>query len=545
MFEDFNPNLITKMDKRLITDAHFPIAQLLLRASKATSPAELHTNVLYLAEVLLKLSAILRLSMVQSNKILFQAYLSSVADTLSRPSLGHWLMIFRDSSKQLENNEFCNVYRTLLLGDKKGDLPLVRAWAEECSKIHGGPFAKTKIEGPLRNGLIGFFELIVNYRNRTTGHGAILPANQLEKITHLLLSAIQEVLKNNTLLNSIKLVFAELKVVDNRNQIEWLSLHGPASFRIPNNQLALNIENNHEEVAGKVFAILEEKVFCLHPLVHYSNDGNFKEQFAFLNDVKLTNEKNISSINYMDYAYGHSLNTVMLDRQHISSLLILKLAKMSLVNISSIKQNQLSRNSWPLKNIKPIIVVASLLVSFISLIMFFSQDYQLEPASNLPILSIYKDSIISSVYDAGKPVKDPRTVSVEVRNKCSFPIQIELINLKSLTDRTDGGFAAELARRISFLLKPGQTECSREFNENSGPGIYMVFAVRLTNKSGTNPQWQAIEFNSKNIYSLNMFNKTNNTIIFSEEPVGSGYIKGAHNAEDRSTVVDKPSTPPI
>jgi len=309
------------MDKRFVNDVHFPIAQLMLRASKSISPTEMHTNAMYLAEMLLKLSAIVRLSIVQSNRDVFQSYLSNIPEILVKPSLGHWLMIFRESAIQLEKSKLAIDYEDILRTDKRIDLPAVRAWAEECSKIPSGPFEHNQIKGQLKNGLMGFFELIVNYRNKTTGHGALLPPAQLEKTTSLFLNAIQEALEKTCCLSSIKLVFAELKVIDNRNQIEWLFLHGPASFRLSSSQMPLVIENKHEKIAGKVYALIGNNLICMHPLVYYSNDGNLKEQFAFFNDIRLTAGKRIASVNYTDYAYGENMTLNVPGNRHVSCLL--------------------------------------------------------------------------------------------------------------------------------------------------------------------------------------------------------------------------------
>lgn len=314
----------TKSNTRnLLQTLPYPLAVLVLRALNSKSAPERHHSAYYLAECALKLAAAARVGVWleyagmlggAEDKPKPQTFDKDIArrlEALVLPSAGHWCEILREVSRNLADRKDAALVplapETRDLSRTPSTWTAMRAFAERAIAEECIPSDSSRQS--LKRGALGFFDIIVAYRNEVIGHGAQRTNAFYEALGELLLAATCEVLSSHALFGGMELVHARFAHGASGDQadVRFQSLTGTAT--VPTDAPA------HGAAAGRLYLIGPAGRICLHPLVVLQPDDEFgRDRIGFLNRTIRRTKKGsdggveeIRRVDYLDYASGQAL----------------------------------------------------------------------------------------------------------------------------------------------------------------------------------------------------------------------------------------------
>jgi serine/threonine protein kinase len=287
--------------RELQNELPMPLAQLLRRALRAEPGAERHLAAFYLAEASLKLAATLRIGRWLDHGAP-DADLAKRLEALVLPSLGHWCGFLRQVAEALEDDPAAAV---------RGELDRapsawagVRAFADAA--LAAGVVQRQMAQRAHKAGPLGFFDVLVTYRNEVLGHGAQRNARFYEELGALLLDATADVLAHEALFGGLRLAVARMSLSADkkRSTMGWVELTGLGSF--PLRERAADGAR-----PGALYFLGDDLRVPLHPLVVVEDDDDGHERFGFLNKaiVKRSGEE-VKRVDFLDYASGQALHGV-------------------------------------------------------------------------------------------------------------------------------------------------------------------------------------------------------------------------------------------
>jgi len=293
----------------LLQTLPLPLAQLVLRALNAKNAPERHHSAYYLAECTIKLAASARIGVWLEHAALSNSDMTRRLESLVLPSMGHWCELLREISRDLSGRKDAALLPLAALGPELSrNRPewtavralIERAQAEECVPGDGA-------KQSLKRGALGFFDIVVAYRNEVIGHGAQRSNAYYDDMGALLLAATLEVLGLPALFGGMELAHARSS---ESGKLEFHGFTGLAG--VPLGQLAEGAR------AGELYLIGPMGRISLHPLVVFGQDEELgRERIGFINRTIRKSRKGadgdveeIRRTDYLDYASGQTLSGV-------------------------------------------------------------------------------------------------------------------------------------------------------------------------------------------------------------------------------------------
>ncbi len=299
--------------RELMVTLPLPLAQLLRRAMNGKSAAERHHGAFYLAECTLKIASAARVGLWMERALVPGGDLARKLEALVLPSLGHWCELLRELSLSLSKRPdvallppICNASE---LARKRPDWTHVAALCRRGVELE--IFGAEPAKQALRRGVLGFFDLVVAYRNVVIGHGAQRTTAFYDELARLLLDAVVEVLAEPALFGGLELAQARLELEPDgeASRTTWYALTGLAG--LPRDDDAGDATPGHLYLVGPGARV------PLHPLVVYRQEDELgREQVGFLNKAarrRADRDAPAGAVNraeYLDYASGQTLDGV-------------------------------------------------------------------------------------------------------------------------------------------------------------------------------------------------------------------------------------------
>lgn len=309
----FSERTLSELEN-IVPGLPLPIAQLARRALRSQSPIELHHNAYYLAEATLKLASAARIGLWLAGALDPSSALARRLEALTYPSLGQWRDFLRDTDRVLahrEEGEGTQQSRYLgRLSEPRPDWTAVPAFALAAEQ--SGAVSEEASKTGRSDGLLGFFDLVVSYRNRVIAHGGQRVESYYEELGNLLLRALQEVLACEELFGGQKLVYARLRLDagGDSGALFWQDLTGPTSAPLESDPAEPGARRPPDRsMAGRVCMLGASGVCELHPLVVYRTDEAGRESFGFLNRTIRRGEggAQVRRVDYLDYDTGENV----------------------------------------------------------------------------------------------------------------------------------------------------------------------------------------------------------------------------------------------
>jgi predicted Ser/Thr protein kinase len=297
--------------RSLLQTLPLPLAQLLRRALNGKSAAERHHGAFYLAEGTLKIAAAARVGLWMERALVPGGDLARKLEALVLPSLGHWCEFLRELTLSLSKRPdaallppICNAAE---LARKRSDWTHVAALCRRGVELE--IFGEEPAKQALRRGALGFFDLVVAYRNVVIGHGAQRTTAFYDELARLLLDAVVEVLAEPSLLGGLELAQARIELDGEASRTAWYGLTGLAG--LPRG------DDAGDAIAGQLYLIGPGARVPLHPLLVYRQEDELgREQIGFLNKAarrRADREASAGAVHraeYLDYASGQTLDGV-------------------------------------------------------------------------------------------------------------------------------------------------------------------------------------------------------------------------------------------
>jgi eukaryotic-like serine/threonine-protein kinase len=296
--------------RALLSELPMPLAQLGRRALGAQAGLERHHAAFYLAEAALKLAASARVGRWLSTAADPKAELARGLEALVLPSLGHWCGFLRDVSDALARGSEAATdplgasAQVLSKGLERSSGLVALAEAAE----HDGLANRELARRSRQRGVLGFFELLVAYRNEVIGHGAQRPASFYQTYADRLLAAGADVLSSPALLGGLRLAIAQLEIVPGgrKTRTRWKELVGLVA-------VVLDEPVAPEVRPGELYLRAPGIEVPLHPFVVFQEDEQRGERFGFLNRAVEKKRKGATAgaemrrVEYLDYVTGEVL----------------------------------------------------------------------------------------------------------------------------------------------------------------------------------------------------------------------------------------------
>lgn len=288
--------------RSLLTALPMPLAQLGKRALNAQPGLERHNSAYYLCEAALKLASAGRIGLWRSAALEPKSRIAQSLESLSLPSLGHWFGFLRDVSDALSKAPN-TAGKPLAAAAKKLSVTPTEWRAVPTfirAAVEAGAVKPELAKQAEKKGVLGFFEVLVGYRNEVLGHGAQRGARFYAELGDALLEAAAEVLVTPELFGDLHLVVARMEVeAGQKLKTTFKDLTGLA---------ALPLDDEAADARpGQLYLVGEALRVPLYPLV-LLEDGEI-EKFAFLN--KTTGAKKgeageVKRAEFLDYVSGES-----------------------------------------------------------------------------------------------------------------------------------------------------------------------------------------------------------------------------------------------
>ena len=293
-----------------------PLAQLVLRALNGKSPADRHHAAFYLAECTLKLASAARAGLWMERALDPTSDLARKLEALVLPSLGHWCELLRELTLALSRRPDVALLPPLCaaaeLSRKRPEWIAVADLAKRG--VDAGVLGDEATKQSVRRGALGFFEILVAYRNTVIGHGAQRTASFYEDFARLLLDATAEVLTEPSLFGGMELAQARLESDGESGHPAWYALTGLAGVSRGDDPAAPDASG---ATPGQLYLIGAGARVPLHPLIVYRREDELdREQIGFLNRTARRRADRddaadvLRSVEYLDYASGQTLDGV-------------------------------------------------------------------------------------------------------------------------------------------------------------------------------------------------------------------------------------------
>lgn len=285
-----------------------PLAQLVLRALNGKSAADRHHAAFYLAELALKLASAARVGLWLDRALDPASDLARKLEALVQPSLGHWCELLREVTLALSRRADVALLPPLCdaaeLARKRPDHRHVAELARRGGEA--GVLGEEPTKQALRRGVLGFFDILVAYRNTVIGHGAQRTAAFYDEFGRLLLDAAAEVLADPVLFGGLALVQARPAPDGEAGRTVWYSLTGLAGV--------LGADDAGDAAPGQLYFHGAGSRVPLHPLIVYRQEDELgREQVGFLNRTarrrpdRGAGAEVVRSVEYLDYASGQTI----------------------------------------------------------------------------------------------------------------------------------------------------------------------------------------------------------------------------------------------
>jgi tRNA A-37 threonylcarbamoyl transferase component Bud32 len=301
--------------RELLQTLPLPLAQLLRRAMNGKSAAERHHGAFYLAECTLKIASAARVGLWLDRALVPGGDLARKLEALVLPSLGHWCELLRELTLSLSKRPDVALLPPLCdaaaLARKRPEWTHVAALGRRGVEVE--IFGEEPAKQASRRGVLGFFDLVVAYRNVVIGHGAQRTSAFYEELAHLLLDAVVEVLADPALLGGLELAQARREVSvepdGETSRTTWYALTGLAG--LPRG------DDAGDAIPGHLYLIGPGARVPLHPLLVYRQEDELgREQVGFLNKAARRRADRegaagaVQRAEYLDYASGQTLDDV-------------------------------------------------------------------------------------------------------------------------------------------------------------------------------------------------------------------------------------------
>lgn len=265
-----------KFSHAILHEYPYPIAKCYERLLRTRDLMQRRDQVRYLFEVTLKYCACL--SIAQYLRIgHHEPSIDAALSCLSRPSLGHWLNLFRQCSRR---NQLAEVgfFSPATLEKTRSRPAMIEAF--NAIKRFIDPERKGNVEGvsPL-----SFLEAMVSYRNRAAGHGAP-QRDHVESFTPILEAGLVELLEHFSELKNLRLVYiSEIRIERDRFVHVMTRLMGTSPLAMSD-----YVSAREDALLGhdRTLLVFDNRndafLFSLHPLVIYANEDVFILQLSDL-----------------------------------------------------------------------------------------------------------------------------------------------------------------------------------------------------------------------------------------------------------------------
>jgi len=301
-----------------------PLAQLVLRALNGKSAADRHHAAFYLAECTLKLAASARVGLWIDRALEPTSDLARKLEALVLPSLGHWCELLREITQALSKRADVALLPPICgaaeLSRKRPEWTAVAELAKRG--VQAGVLGEESTKQSMRRGALGFFEILVAYRNAVIGHGAQRTGVFYEDFGRLLLDAIAEALGEEALFGGLELGQARLESDGEAGRATWYALTGLAGVS--------RGDEAEGATPGQLYLFGAGAKVPLHPLVVYRREDELgREQIGFLNrTARRRGDRDdapeiVRSVEYLDYASGQTVDGI--DAREAVTALLAKL----------------------------------------------------------------------------------------------------------------------------------------------------------------------------------------------------------------------------
>ncbi len=293
-----------------------PLAQLVLRALNGKSPADRHHAAFYLAECALKLASAARAGLWMERALDPASDLARKLEALVLPSLGHWCELLRELTLALSKRPDVALLPPICAASELSRKRPEWTGVAELAKrgVEAGVLGDESTKQSARRGALGFFEILVAYRNSVIGHGAQRTASFYEDFARLLLDAVAEVLAEPSLFGGLELAQARLESDGETGRTTWYALTGLAGLTRGDDASG---PDPTEATPGQLYLIGAGARVPLHPLLVYRREDELgREQIGFLNRTARRRAERedapeiIRSVDYLDYASGQTLDGI-------------------------------------------------------------------------------------------------------------------------------------------------------------------------------------------------------------------------------------------
>jgi len=302
----------------LLSTLPLPLAQVLRRALNGKSAVDKHNNAFYLAEVSMKLAATLRIGLWLDRALQPGGKVAGELESLALPSLGHWLSFLRATNQELASRPDA----TLLplgpylkrLQEKQRNWEAVERFAQEAADA--GVVSTEVARTAKRQGLLGFFGLVVSYRNEVMAHAAQRRTRWYERMGALLLEALQVVLSRPELFGKLRLVCPRQRDIgSDESNIAWQDLTGMFSVPLASEiSASLSSLTTVSVVPGQLYFGGPGALVPLHPLAVFHEDEYENDAVGLLNKtIRRTRRAGKASVeetrraDYLNYTTGENL----------------------------------------------------------------------------------------------------------------------------------------------------------------------------------------------------------------------------------------------
>ncbi len=293
---------------QLLQRLPLPLAQTLRRALNAKSPEGSHLAAYYFFESMLKLASAAQIS-VYLEVDGKDPHLNTLLESIARPSVGHWLGIWRETAARLAARpDAALIPLAGLHGRLTARAP--RPWAAAFLQFAAGARGETDNRSSVT--LLDLFDAIVAYRNNELGHGGQRTAAFYAQAAPLLIEAVSEAVRELEPFGELALCVAR-DVADVRtgatlrryDQLRGDGVHVP--FEDQPRPADAQIKPGRLLLCGPGVRV------NLHPFAVYEVDDFERDRVGCLNKVNArrrnTGEFGVKNVEYLDYDSGARLQS--------------------------------------------------------------------------------------------------------------------------------------------------------------------------------------------------------------------------------------------
>ncbi len=301
---------------RLLNELPLPVAQLLRRGLNAKSAVDRHHLFYFAGEAALKLAAAARVGVWLDNCLEPGSSGARRLEALVLPSVGHWLSLLRDLSADLAHRPET---RLLPLANVDSELRRSRPHWKGVERLvevatGAGSLADEVATRARGGGIIGFFELLVAYRNEVMAHGAHRGVGFYSEMADALGDALVEVLADPAWLGGFELAVARLgPEEEGSSRIAWQVLQGLGGLLRRPQADAQDMARDAICRPGELYLLSPGVRVPLHPLLVFREDDLGREQIGFLNRTVRREGAaglEVRRVDFLDYVSGERLQGV-------------------------------------------------------------------------------------------------------------------------------------------------------------------------------------------------------------------------------------------